>query len=268
MKKALKYSIHTHSPLSNTRSSPPPSMLKSPGIIVSTLPKSGTMYINARLQDILKERYQLVMAKAGRWPNISVHEPSIRNLIAQGNQFTVGHIPATPVNLADLELFGLKHIAIHIRDPRQAILSWTHWIDRSKSERSLLPHEFPSQPNYFDRPFQERLDWQIDNQLHHFSSFLDAWIQAASQKECPIKIKLTKFSEMKNNPADFFADILKFFGVTNFHIPENIKNGHSKAEHFRKGLENEWETVFSPEQQKRASSIISPQLNQILEDHS
>lgn len=235
-------------------------MFESPGIVISTLPKSGTMYINARLQDILQERYQPVMAKAGRWPNICIHEPSIRYMAQNGAQFTVGHIPATEVNLADMKLFGLERIAVHVRDPRQAILSWTHWIDRSFKERELLPHETPSLPDYFESPFETRLSWQIVNQLPHLSSFLESWIQVAQSESPPVKVKLTRFTQMKHDPRTFFDELLCFFKVQNYTIPESVKLGHSKAEHFRKGLENEWKSVFSEAQKDQAWSMLGPRL--------
>jgi hypothetical protein len=90
------------------------------GILLNTMPKSGSIYIAKSLSKILGlpmmhlgNRYALV-------GQVDVHDAYT---FSAGGFVSHNHLAPSPENLQVLQHFKLKMV-LHLRDPRQALLSW------------------------------------------------------------------------------------------------------------------------------------------------
>ena len=88
---------------------------------------------------------------------------------------------------------------LHVRDPRQAVLSWTHHLDsisKDKGSALWLDVVVPSLPkDYFDFPFERKLDWQIQHHLPHLMNWCEQW-KSVIEKRTDDLFLLTTFEEL------------------------------------------------------------------------
>lgn len=105
-------------------------------ILIATLPKSGTVYIRTSLADALN--WPTLEIKTGRL-NDSVLIPEAMEEFSRGRYVASAHLPPTWGNRYLLKHFGIDDIVVHVRDPRSAVLSWTHFL-----EQELAPKPVPS----------------------------------------------------------------------------------------------------------------------------
>ncbi len=227
-------------------------------ILVNTIPKCG----NAFIVNYLENSYGIRLRKfaSGPWPAMHLSENTLSTFKC-ASEFSVDHIPATADNLALLKKQYISKIMVHARDPRQATLSWLHWIDKRHKSGILHAWENPPFNDYFDWTLEQKLDYQIDNWLPSLVTFLQQWVDVKQSAE--MDVLFTDFTLMRDNPGAFFDDIGTFF-----HMPVrgDLVGTHSELSsqtHFRKGLTDEWKSVFTPAQIERASGIIPAELKNI-----
>ncbi len=93
---------------------------------LNTMPKSGSVF----LADHLASLYRTPFARIGvdSFPR-SLVIPGRAEVLAQGGLWDQMHLDASPENLDQLERAGIRKIYLHVRDPRQATLSWAHHLE-------------------------------------------------------------------------------------------------------------------------------------------
>lgn len=92
--------------------------------LVSTLPKSGTHFINLTLAGMGMERVFLPQA-----PIEEIAEAAVR---LEDNQFLLHHYPFTPEAADRLEAAGVRTVVV-VRDPRDFVVSFAHHARRYPS---------------------------------------------------------------------------------------------------------------------------------------
>lgn len=222
-------------------------------IIINTIPKCGNVFILSSLKKHLDIEHQDI--GAGPFPEMNISEKSLRSCINQG-MFSIDHFESSEYNLGALKDAGIKKIVVHARDPRQATLSWLHWLDRRYEQGVISQWETPKLENYFTLSLSEKLDYQIEHWLPSICQFLSDWLQWESNQS--IEVKYTDFSLMSDDPNQFFLELYEFFGVKQ-KAPVIAKPQPGEM-HFRKGLKNEWQDVFNNQQLEISSKMISDKL--------
>ncbi|MCH7911263.1 MAG: hypothetical protein IIB38_16815, partial [Candidatus Hydrogenedentes bacterium] len=112
---------------------------------------------------------------AGAPDSVTVLEPGqviadqfeiIREL-GQGGVSAKEHLPATRHNLATLAQAGVDRVVLHLRDPRQSLLSWAHFLEGDVRKRLLAPIWRKTTPRagFFRQPLAAQIDWHIDHYL-------------------------------------------------------------------------------------------------------
>jgi hypothetical protein len=227
-----------------------------PTILIASIPKSGTIYLNQMLTMGLGLKSTTVS------PNYVPADPVDREAlerIATGNHVVNGHIECSGHNLQLLRS-ALSRWVVHVRDPRSALLSWVHHLDRMRTSapRTLLNIYPMPDDQYFAMEFPEKLRWNVNHFLPYAVSWIGDWLQVVDRK--PGNILLTTYDELHGDELSLALRILDFFGIPRacFHKPEIEK----KVEvcNFRKGLTAEWRAVFPASVLERCNEIIGTAL--------
>ena len=99
-----------------------------PPILISTVPKSGSNFIVESLHAMTS--VERLKGDLGLFPRDNLDIRVIDKLTI-GNAFVKGHFPASDFNLNLIQSYRLP-ILIHLRDPRQVLLSWLHHVDKHR----------------------------------------------------------------------------------------------------------------------------------------
>ena len=238
-----------------------------PGIFINTLPKSGSVFIHSALitgLDLPKWRIGLAI-----FPD-DIAIPEYTKRLAAGNLVSQEHLPAHNKNLITLRQSGIDRLVVHVRDPRQALLSWVHHVDRQYKNGNFEPTGYPlcdgyfslsykgqkdCEP-YFSLDFEEKINWHIEYYLPLLIDWIKGWVAVGENPAHDLKILFTRFQDMKSDPDTLFRSILSFYDIhpSDFHQPHiELKDGRL---HFRKGKVNEWKAVFTNEQIEKATHMI------------
>lgn len=131
-----------------------------------------------------------------------------------------------------------------IRDPRDIIVSWHHYIDVIPRGRRLSVVEDGSGLNYKDYDGDDRKDLLIETVCKTIERFLP-WGDT--------DIVTVRFEDIIERPIAALAEVAKRTG-----IPVGVLAGRSMfrgGKTFRKGLVGEWKHEFNSKQNKRFNEL-------------
>lgn len=232
--------------------------IKLPPMLVTTMPKSGTYFISGLFGAGLKIDSRIVSHQY--FPDDVIRQPELR-ILSEGNCISQDHFGASRINLTHISRH-VDRVLVHLRDPRQATLSYVHYLaDPSfrANEAATLKFVYPPLPDdFYTLPFDQRLDWGIDNWLPLLIEWVDGWLRAEADARTDggkLRIGFTRFEDMAVDQQAFTARVLEFFDIP----PERFIRPPLKAEevkHFRRGESDEWRRVFTPDQSARAERVI------------
>lgn len=225
-------------------------------IFINTLPKSGSVFTVAKITGALG--LDMMKISYGYFPQDLVDIHKIRDFVA-GGSIAQEHLDASSLNLAILSLY-LDRWCVHVRDPRQAMLSWVHHLNRLHNEGHHTTVEFsmPMLPDdYFDYSFERQIDYQLENYLCPASKWIEDWVKVSDSGN--YNIKITTYEQLLEDEDKFVSSILDFFQVEegSYLIPKIDK---SMKNHFRAGNPDEWRTVMTKKQCKLAGEILPTSL--------
>jgi hypothetical protein len=229
-----------------------------PGILFNTLPKSGSMFIFRALAKGLDAEQRRI---SGSYFPDDFIVPHLMEVVAAGDAITQEHLPAHRINLVMIQRY-LDRMVLHVRDPRQATLSWAHFcgkVKREGRERELKTLTPPLPDGYFDWPFDMQLDWQIDNHLPICIQWIEEWLDADDSPDFSTKILFTRFEDFKADNDAYYWKVIDFLGIDRkrFVLPERAQSKNEGEVNFRKGEIDEWRTAFTEEQAERATAMMS-----------
>jgi hypothetical protein len=227
-----------------------------PGVLLNTLPKSGSVFLFHTLSRSLQ---------CGR-----MHVGNMYSLVDQiglermrrfvgGGYISQNHLAPSPENLQILEHFRCP-VVLHLRDPRQALVSWTHHADsvyRRQGEEALLL--FPRRPPaaYFSWDLTQKLDWQIDHYWPVLIDWLERWLDVHDAARFPVL--LTTYGELCGDIVGLCRRICDFCGVAadRFRFVELPKTDEY---HYRLADDGEWLRVLSAGQIDRVNRTLPPEI--------
>ena len=229
-----------------------------PTILLATLPKTASETIWNRLAaGLAMPQTHLAL---GLFPQCCLL-PQRMQASEQGGLIAKEHIAPTPHNLACLQQAGLDRIVVHVRDPRQIALSWSHFLADDVAHRMLAPLWRQTMPKRatIDAGIGAIIDWSIDHYLPLIIDYLEAWRRA--ETDHGLKIVWSEFEQFRQSPDTALDAILEGLGLDQMAFDWAAARRADDV-HLRVGEHDEWRRVFTAEQQRRAGSMIPNSLLQ------
>lgn len=228
-----------------------------PGVLLNSLPKSASESIWNKLAEGLGMAQGHV--SLGLFPDCCLF-PHRVGLLAEGGLIAKEHIPATPHNLNALAACGLRKLVLNLRDPRQASLSWAHFVKNDVSMRLLAPiwRKIVPPRQVLDGDFPGLLDWAIERYLPLSLTWIAGWTEEMTRGQAAtVRVHAARFETFREDPATYFSELLDFL-----EIERSVFSMAATAEtvHLRRGATEEWRSVFSSAQAERAWSKIPSEL--------
>jgi hypothetical protein len=227
-----------------------------PSILMVSIPKSGTVYLNKMFVNglgltpcIMSNQY---------FPHDQLYLDAMEKF-ARGGFYLSAHINPSTENLQILDVFVPKWV-VHFRDPRSVLLSWVYHVARLASETRFtdLLRVTPTPPRALHTwTFEKRVDWHVENFLPTVNQWMLDWLTIASQMSN--RILITEFATLKEREQDHAGMILDFLGTDRSsyrHRPPE----KTMESHFRSASYDEWREAFTPSQVKRVNGMIPPLL--------
>lgn len=232
-----------------------------PPMIVNTLPKSASESIWNQLAEGLGLGQAHI--SLGLFPDCCVLGPRAEAL-GQGGVITKEHIPATDHNLRMLADNGVKRLVFHQRDPRQATLSWAHFVRDDVSMRLMAPlwrRIVPPAAVLKQGALEPVVDWAIDCYLPLLVDFVAGWVEAGAAKTHGVEVLFMDFETFRRTPEDYLRQVLAFHEID----PARFRGqeaADAEVVHLRKGEIEEWRGVFTPAQAERAWAALPPAMRE------
>lgn len=223
-------------------------------ILIVSMPKSGTIYLGRSLSEILGKRL-LDFNHSGYFPDIGLPNRAMRTLAATRGVYAI-HPTPNRFNITEIEQ-NLDRIVLHVRDPRQAMISWCHFMTQFANSNNTPAMVHSGLPGDFAAmPFDARLDWLIDNHLPRWTEWAEQWRQVAESGATRFRVLITRHEDLAADPEAFFARLLSFHDIDPgaVALPRRPQAGDLN---FRSGETDEWRTLMTRRQQARAASHIS-----------
>ncbi|MCP5469412.1 MAG: sulfotransferase domain-containing protein [Chlamydiales bacterium] len=233
---------------------------KHKSILIATIPKSGTVYIQTVLQNCFGSPIHREPILTP-FPDLIVDQPHLDSLMKKGC-LVIHHYPPAKENLEKLS-HHFDRIIVHVRDPRQCLTSMTFHIAKNLALHMQEEQEYTSVSNlceieadFYKYSLEQKIDWVIDHFYVNCLDWIARWVDFAENHN-ELDIMFTSYDDLREHPVEFFTSILAFNGISTAQFKEKHLPKKEKGKlHFRKGDSQEWRSVLTPEQQKRVTAMI------------
>ena len=239
-----------------------------PAMALVTMPKSGSLYLRMRFVEGLN--IPPCHVSLDLFPHDHL-VPAWAEDLARGGAIAQEHLDASEAILDLFHRAGVTRIVVHIRDPRQAALSWMYHIDGTTGERTsvrrLMSPAVPADWKAIE--LGDRLDWTIANHLPALIEWTAGWVRAAGRGSPPLEIMVTRFEDFRmvtrfedfrTGEDAFCRSILDHYGIGDMAMNMHPLASSDGALDRRKGEADEWRSVFSAAQLARTSAMLPADL--------
>jgi hypothetical protein len=227
-----------------------------PGVLIVTMPKSGTVFCEAALTRTFGLRSHQVCG--GGFPADRL-DPAALAELAQGGRVAMTHADASPANRAALAARGQPFV-LHLRDPRAAMLSMLHHIRAYHADAALRPFlarigiDFP--PGFHEAGFAAQLDAMIACYLPALVAWTEAWLAALDTEAALAQLALvTGYEALAADSVAFLRTLCAHVGLPIEGVDVTEPPRDARA-HFRTGDDAEWRRVLTPAQQEDATAAL------------
>jgi hypothetical protein len=229
-----------------------------PTILVNTIPKSASETLWNRLASGL--RMAQCHVSLGLFPNCMLVPHRMREA-ARGGIVTKEHLAPTAFNVRELRRAGVDRLVLQLRDPRQVVLSWAHFVrdDISRTPLGPLWRQTCPPAERLTGDLGGLIDWCIDHYLPRVIAFIEGWQRIDADPDSGLSVLHTTFEEWLDDRAAVIRRILDFHAIPD---AEAVLEADAADGHFRKGKRDEWREVFTEAQIQRANAQIPAALRE------
>lgn len=225
-------------------------------VFMNSLPQSIEYYITLGLM----RYYRLTgfIASDKTFPMDTIRVPSIERLAKFPQSYiNNAYVPPTQKNI-DLLTANLGKMILHVRDPRDALVSWVAYTELQWTHPGTLALINPVPPKEYARwTYEQKVDWQIDHYYTYAMSWLNQW--AAFLDANPhLQVLVTKFEDMAVDPLQTFREVIAFYGTDPSLITEKDILPLTR-EQFRATVADigQWKVKLTAAQQKRVTDMLN-----------
>ena len=211
-----------------------------PSVLLVTLPKSGSIFLWSTISASLR----LPMFRIAVTESLVDEQliPGTLPIFARGGLSAQHHLAPSEQNVLFLKKNRITRFVLHLRDPRQAAVSWWYYSLKIGSAR----------PRKRSQDEIEEVIWH--NFLKPASDWVQRWLDIADN-DPDFDIFISTQEEMAGREAVHIRSILEFLRIPPGECEVEIAKRDSAA-HFRKGAKDEWLSFFSDEFKKRSKDLI------------
>ncbi|MES1149769.1 MAG: hypothetical protein ABUL53_11380 [Bradyrhizobium guangdongense] len=223
-------------------------LARSPILFVA-MQKSASEYIRDTLVEALD--IPLLYTSIGTIPRDRFVPSALRQLARGG---ALSRIHSDAGDLAAVADAGIERLVLHIRDPRQVTLSWTHMMRRlTTAEFNYATHMYdPAVPESFQTwSLAEQLAWAVSHYLPPQADWIAGWLTALDAG-CGLDVLLTTFDEFHHDPDRYFQRLLNHVGISDVAASDLHPQDPAATRNFRSGDPDEWKQVFDADMRKHA----------------
>ena len=213
-----------------------------PSIVVVTQAKSASISI----ANIFNSGFNLP-SFAYSLVTVEVIESWARDY-ARGGACHSTHLEPWPHNIIRLRQAGVNKVIVHVRDPRQSLLSMIHHVTRYPDQLPALARKSFNQ-------------WKISAQISELMEFYLSrvrWIQGWMDAESQLSVMFSTFEDFVRDRSAFIERYIEFYGAPREHFSyENATTVQEGTDyHFRAGLIDEWRTAFPPREAELLTACL------------
>ena len=236
-----------------------------PGILLSTMPKSGSVYIWNAISTGLGIPKIRTTSTVWFFPDFLIHDWV--KVLAKGGVCSQQHIDASWYNTRVLSDF-LDKMVVHIRDPRSSTLEWVyHIVGYQAAGDPWLRYTHYCTDEFLALPMEGKIGYMIDHFLPDAADFISGWLDAVDDTSFKTEVLLTTYAEFVDDEMAYFYRIMDFYGIERSRFsfrPFTPKKAddplHEGEWHFRNARTDEWRDAFTSEQIERAEAMIPDRL--------
>jgi hypothetical protein len=218
-----------------------------PSVLIVTPGKAASVAVG----NILSSGFDLpTMATSISTNNVI---PSWAKEFLRGGCMNSSHLMASSHNISRLSQAGVKRVILHVRDPRQIVVSFAHHLTDYRAQFGSIE----GYSEILDASFSDRVDFVIRELLPQQVEWLNNWLGARDELEICISTYEMFVLERKR----FIDNLLMHYGGDTRYF--NISNAESSSgvdSHFRKGMTDEWRSVTTKEQVSRMNKVVGDKL--------
>lgn len=179
--------------------------------------------------------------------------PAWATAFACGGVIHASHLRATPDNVLKLSEAGVGRVILHVRDPRQTMVSLAHHLADYRAQFGSIK----GFSEVAERSLGERIDFLSREFLPDRIQWMNDWLNARDK----MIIGITTY-EMFVLERDRFIEtlLMHYGGDTRFFNLSNANGSSGVDSHFRKGSTDEWRSVLSQQQIENINRIVGHEL--------
>ena len=212
-------------------------------LIIPGLPKSANVFIQRTMQLTLGCTFVRFVSSE---PSRNILPDKFDEFFALHRAVGGEHFPPNEHNLRLLAAHDVRKIAILVRDPRDAVISWWRHL-----ERPDIKAKYKSEPSYFyDLSPEEKLRDLIVRRLPDYQTWVATWLDVADTSST-LECHVNRFETFAADQQGALRRMLAFFGHDIDPVLPDIDDardaGIDPKTHFRRGQVGSYRDEAPPE---------------------
>ena len=232
--------------------------------LINTMPKSGSLYLTRSLSELLPEisfDYPYISANQG-FPFDCIVKDKLDQLNhRRKNKYHLiqEHLCCSLVNIRLIKTFMGKMV-LHIRDPREAVLSWSYHVQNNLHNKlsKLYNIDVDYSSAYAESDLEGKILYDCQFLFPLYVQWLRSWLDYYDSPSRNMPVLLTTNAELRDNPTELFSNIADFLGLGQINL-SLLRSPVQNQLHYRNGNRDEFLDIFPSSVAKNCELLMDDQ---------